>query len=431
MALTKVSTGMLSADVASIDLNIDANTMYIDVSNNRVGINNAAPSTALDVTGSVTADGLTVETSTDPASITLRHTGNTSGFLIKNFSGGEAQLVNVDNGPMVFKTNDTERMRITSAGQTQVVGYDAMTLGFPAVAGGASRSGIKPTVTGAGAGQLQFLVGGDNTTEATTIAATLDASGNLGIGTSSPSRELEVTGTGNVYIKATAQGTTDSAGLELDNAGVVWLIQNDDTSSDALTFDRAGVEAMRLDTNGNLLVGTTTSGNSRLRVAGSAVSQPLVQLVSEDAGDLSNPALYLIKKDNNNTTAQTFVRFVMNGGSTANGQINGNGAGAAAFGSWSDRRLKENIEDLPSQLDNITSLRPVEFDYIESEGGGHQLGFIAQEVEEIYPDLVGERPDGMKTLSGMGKMEARLIKAIQEQQAIIDSLTARIAALES
>ena len=56
MALTKVSTGMLSADVASIDLNIDANTMYIDVSNNRVGINNATPSTALDVTGSVTAD---------------------------------------------------------------------------------------------------------------------------------------------------------------------------------------------------------------------------------------------------------------------------------------------------------------------------------------------------------------------------------------
>ena len=86
---------------------------------------------------------------------------------------------------------------------------------------------------------------------------------------------------------------------------------------------------------------------------------------------------------------------------------------------------------MPSQLANITALRPVEFDYIESEGGGHQLGFIAQEVEEIYPDLVGERQDGMKTLSGMGKMEARLIKAIQEQQATIEALTARIAALES
>jgi hypothetical protein len=114
-----------------------------------------------------------------------------------------------------------------------------------------------------------------------------------------------------------------------------------------------------------------------------------------------------------------------------NGQINANGSGAVAFGSWSDRRLKENITDLPSQLANITALRPVEFDYIESEGGGHQLGFIAQEVEEIYPDLVGERQDGMKTLSGMGKMEARLIKAIQEQQTLIETLEARITALES
>jgi len=77
----------------------------------------ATTSTGIDVTGTATMDGLTVETSADPALITLRHTGNTSGLIIKNFSGGEAQLVNVDNGPMVFKTNDTERMRIDSSGK--------------------------------------------------------------------------------------------------------------------------------------------------------------------------------------------------------------------------------------------------------------------------------------------------------------------------
>ena len=159
--------------------------------------------------------------------------------------------------------------------------------------------------------------------------------------------------------------------------------------------------------------------------------------LSNAASDLSNPAVLFQKYDNNTTTSQVLIRFLVNQGATPQGQINANGASAAAFGSYSDRRLKENITDLPSQLANIMALRTVEFDYIESEGGGHQIGFIAQEVQEIYPDLVGEREDGMLTLTDLNKNDARLIKAIQEMKTIIDtqastitSLTTRIAALE-
>jgi hypothetical protein len=126
-----------------------------------------------------------------------------------------------------------------------------------------------------------------------------------------------------------------------------------------------------------------------------------------------------------------FVRFVINAAANGCGQINANGANTAAFGTYSDARLKENIVDLPPQLASICALRPVEFDYIQSEGGGHQIGFIAQEMEQVYPDVVGERSDGMKTITAWSKTEARLVKAIQEQQAIIDSLVSRIAALES
>jgi hypothetical protein len=75
-------------------------------------------------------------------------------------------------------------------------------------------------------------------------------------------------------------------------------------------------------------------------------------------------------------------------------------------------------------------LRPVEFDYIESEGGGHQIGFIAQEMQEIYPDVVGERQDEMLTITGWTKTEARLVKAIQEQQSLITQLQADVAALK-
>jgi hypothetical protein len=121
-----------------------------------------------------------------------------------------------------------------------------------------------------------------------------------------------------------------------------------------------------------------------------------------------------------------FVGFSVNSQTAGSGQINANGASQAAFGSFSDSRLKENIVDLQPQLSNIMALRPVEFDYIESQGGGHQTGFIAQEMETIFPDAVGERSDGMKTITGWNKTEAILVKALQEAVAEINSLKARL-----
>ena len=137
------------------------------------------------------------------------------------------------------------------------------------------------------------------------------------------------------------------------------------------------------------------------------------------------------KYDATTTTSQIFFKFIIGQGSAGSGQINANGANTAAFGSYSDSRLKENIVDLPSQLDNIMALRPVEYDYIESMGGGHQIGFVAQEVQAIYPDLVGEGSDGMLTLTDMNKNDARLIKAIQEMKAIIDTQASTITQLQA
>jgi hypothetical protein len=108
---------------------------------------------------------------------------------------------------------------------------------------------------------LSFLAG-------TTERMRIDSSGNVGIGTTSPSRELEVTGSGNVYVKVTAPTANDSAGIELANTGATWLIQNDDTSSEALTFDRAGTERMRIDSSGKVGIGTT-SPSHKLQVSGS------------------------------------------------------------------------------------------------------------------------------------------------------------------
>ncbi len=208
---------------------------------------------------------------------------------------------------------------------------------------------------------------------------------------------------------------------------------NDAADMQFFTQDTGGSnsERMRIDSSGNVGF-NRTSPETKLHVKGASGSVTGVIYAKQDTTGLGKPGIALSKYDNNTTTSQVFMMFGINQYNSGCGQINANGASQAAFGSFSDRRLKENITDLPSQLDKIVALEPKEFDYIESEGGGHQIGFIAQDVEEIYPDLVGEREsDNMKTLTGIGKMEARLISAIKELKTELDAAKARIETLEN
>jgi hypothetical protein len=210
-----------------------------------------------------------------------------------------------------------------------------------------------------------------------------------------------------------------NAGYNFGVSGLAFTISDHTTGT--------SVERARIDSSGRLIVGSTASnGDGSVEGVARSNSTPGVVAGSRTSGDTGSAAFLVTKFDNDSTTSQVFQRFSINNNGTASGQINANGANAAAFGSWSDARLKENIVDLPLQLANVMALRPVEFDYIESEGGGHQTGFIAQELQAVYPDAVGEREDGMLTVTGWSKTEARLVKAIQEQQAIINSLKARL-----
>jgi len=194
----------------------------------------------------------------------------------------------------------------------------------------------------------------------------------------------------------------------------------------------ASTERMRITSAGRIGINTSTPQSvvSIYNNESAAVSTGLFQ--SNVAGDLTTHALVVGKFDNNTTTSQRFIGFTHNATANGNGQINANGSGQVAFGTFSDERLKENIVNLPTQLANIMAMRPVEFDY--KDGSGHQIGFIAQEIQQIYPDLIADQGDGFLTLSGLGKNEARMIKAFQEfaelTQATITALQARIAALE-
>ena len=83
----------------------------------------------------------------------------------------------------------------------------------------------------------------------------------------------------------------------------------------------------------------------------------------------------------------------------------------------SDERLKENVKTIENALSKVMSLRGVEFDY--KENGIHSLGFIAQEVEEIFPDLViGNEPKSV----AYQNFVAILVEAIKELKNEVDNL---------
>jgi hypothetical protein len=107
-------------------------------------------------------------------------------------------------------------------------------------------------------------------------------------------------------------------------------------------------------------------------------------------------------------------------------------ATSTSISGLSDASLKENIRDLDKGLDAVLALQPRRFDWKNGDGND-VMGFIAQEVEEVMPELIGEsqyNKDEVKKNLKMGDMLPSLVKAIQEQQAMIETLQAEVAALK-
>ena len=97
--------------------------------------------------------------------------------------------------------------------------------------------------------------------------------------------------------------------------------------------------------------------------------------------------------------------------------------------SSSDRRFKENIKNIPNALAKVLRIGGYEFDWIsnvELHGHeGHDIGVIAQEIEEILPELVQTRESGYKAVK-YDKLVALLIEGMKEQQVQIDNLKSEV-----
>ena len=261
-----------------------------------------------------------------------------------------------------------------------------------------------------------------------TTAVTVDASQNVGIGTASPADKLHVAissgSLGGIRVQNTnASGqaalsyyndtATQKADIWWNNSGSILYLRT--LSTDPMVFSTNNTERMRIDSSGNLLVNTTSQvsqGKGNIAFNGS----------SHQGFNLQETA---------NQSSAGFMYFQHN--TTVLGTITRNGlTSAVQYNTTSDIRLKENIENANSALTTISNIKVRQYDWIGCEDSHQDYGFIAQELVEVVSGIVtkGRTEEDIWAVD-YGKLTPILCKAIQEQQALITALTARIEALEN
>jgi hypothetical protein len=242
-----------------------------------------------------------------------------------------------------------------------------------------------------------------------TQAMTLDASGRLGVGTTSPSARFVIS-------------DSNAAGFEFNpNASGLGQVETYNRSTGAyfelainskdIRFNTgtSPVERARIDSSGNFLVGVTAViGTGKITTR---TSDGWVHFISSTQA-----------------TTQYFCNFDYNG--TGIGSITGNNT-TTTYTTSSDYRLKNTIAPMTGALAKVAQLKPVTYKW--NLNGSDGQGFIAHELAEVCPDAVSGQKDAV---DADGKIKpqgidtsflvATLTAAIQEQQVIIESLKARL-----
>ena len=263
-------------------------------------------------------------------------------------------------------------------------------------------------------------------------SVSVNSSGNVGIGTSSPSGRVSTAvpdGATSAFYAERTGGAPSTLSLDFANAIANWY------ASSAMTFSTAGSERARIDSSGKLLVGTTT-GIEALTVNGYASFQgqfPVSGAISTINTNCSGGSYYGIMVKNisgSNSQAMTFVN-------SSNGFVGTIvlSSSTTTYNTSSDYRLKENIQPMVGALAQVQQLKPCTYKW--KVDGSDGQGFIAHELQAVCPDAVtGEKDavneDGSIKPQGIDTsfLVATLTAAIQELKAIVDAQGAEIAALK-
>ena len=189
---------------------------------------------------------------------------------------------------------------------------------------------------------------------------------------------------------------------------------------------------MSLNENGTLMIGSTTNPSyaHKLYASGNAITNGTAFFEDTDGScGLANVVLKLSFSNDADATNASFV--YMTDANGAIGSIGPASGTSVSYNTASDERLKKNIVDASSQLGILKTIKVREFDWKSNDH--HEVGMIAQELNTIIPNVVREGGDNVTEQPwsvDYGKLTPYLIKAVQEQQTLIESLTARIETLE-
>lgn len=133
----------------------------------------------------------------------------------------------------------------------------------------------------------------------------------------------------------------------------------------------------------------------------------------------------VITADSNTTSGNVFIDGVMTiGNSTVNSIVNSSTVTSTHFDNVSDISLKDNIFSL-QLTDIVLDLNPVSFTWKSDVNHVTNYGFIAQEVEELFPDIVTKQDSGIKTVSYI-QLVPLLLAALQNQQKQLNELKSLI-----
>ena len=276
---------------------------------------------------------------------------------------------------------------------------------MPSIIRATTSSGLQIAPDNSGSLQLQ--------TNGTTTALTIDTSQNVGIGTASPAAKLNVaTGSSTltqniVTIKGGgSSGSFSGLSVQSNSGDEIFNVNN-------LSYNvTMGTVA------GSLLVGQTTN----------PATGTVVIKIPNPSGNGVNAQMA-----SNTGTAYPWSNY--NASGTYVGGMTSTSS-ATGFPTSSDKRLKKNIVSAPSAIDKILTTQVVSHDWINDDAHV-EYGFVAQDLQSIIPQAVMEGTDKEDGSINMpwgvdySKIVPLLVKAIQEQQTIINDLKARVEALEA